>query len=210
MSPNNVNLHSYQGHRSPLRLPRSPRRAVLLLPPARAPRRPHSAAVPPPPHRSHRGRRVHPVLADGSHQRAHAQHHRLEARRIDPPRPPHRREKCPPRVKFNPRARPSKKSPSTPLPRQMWGQPPSAVQAAQKYRAAAPSPLPGRPPPSHPTTSKIKVPGKRCPSVASLDKWKLGSQPAQAARASIAGSEAAKECSPQPARSEAERVASRG
>ncbi len=75
-------LHPYQGHRSPLRLPCSPRRAVLLLPPAHDPRRPHSLRVSPPPRRPHRGRRVHPGRADGSHQRPPAQHDRSQARSL--------------------------------------------------------------------------------------------------------------------------------
>ena len=37
-------VHSYQSHWSPLRLPGSPRRAILLLPPAHDSRRSHSAA----------------------------------------------------------------------------------------------------------------------------------------------------------------------
>src|SRR5437660_12895708 len=38
-------LLSYQGHRSPLQLPRSPRRAILLLPPERPPRRPSPSTI---------------------------------------------------------------------------------------------------------------------------------------------------------------------
>ena len=45
-------LHSYQGHRGPLRLTRSPRRAVLLLPPANCTaafaRRPGPVSIPSP------------------------------------------------------------------------------------------------------------------------------------------------------------------
>ena len=193
-------LYSYQSLRSPLRLPLSPRRAVLLLPPAHAPHRP-LPRLPHPPRRPPRGRRVHPGRPHGNHQRPAARHHRNQARRTHPPRPQHRRPQHPPRpLRTPPRPtwsqrspttppRPSNKStnntptnsaakrnvPNPPAPAKrslaeyfsaatesphsyeatrhsrecsnrpnghspsatMWGQPPPAVQAAQKYRAAA-------------------------------------------------------------------------
>jgi hypothetical protein len=68
-------LHSYQDLRRPLRLSLSPRRAVLLLPPAHASRGGGVAAVAAAPACLHRGQRIHPGRAGRSHQCAAAQHH---------------------------------------------------------------------------------------------------------------------------------------